>query len=482
MKNIIQFLTGIFLLCSCEGILDDQIPIHNTVDGNVVTDEASAEVALTGAYSYLAGENWEFGYLGPLSNLAGIFGYRNISTVPVYDDAVLNNDFDYEDRTLLQQWKGAYEMILSANWVIDRVEAADDSKFSGNRKKEIVAEARFLRFFGHYVLFRMFCKFYDINSEEGLLFREEPVSVGNHIMARLNVAESYEKLLADLDYTIENGPAFKDAYHASGDAAKAFKAEVLMMRGKTEDYQQVVLLAEELIAKYPLAMSLDELYREGATSSEVIFARFQSQKDTWDTPEMKDFCYSNKYALSEHLLFLLQGSGYFDWYQGETIVYNPQGGTSTYENTVVKMAPTGKSNEEIKATTKVLYMRAAELYLLKAEAIARMSGNVAEVRKLINDNLFIRAGHPLIADQAYTKEELLNEIYKAYLVELSLENGIEFPLSVRFTDLQTGMRCLISQKRNLNSEADMWKAIQPIPKEEVRVNNLLKQNEGYPVK
>lgn len=127
-------------------------------------------------------------------------------------------------------------------------------------------------------------------------------------------------------------------------------------------------------------------------------------------------------------------------------------------------------------------MRAAELYLLQAEAVARKSGKVSEVRRLINDNLFSRAAHPWIADQSYTKEELLYEVYKAYLVELSLENGIEFPLSVRFTDIQTGMRCLISQKRNLTSEADMWKAIQPIPKEEVRVNNLMKQNEGYPTK
>jgi|GEM_PF-5715012 hypothetical protein len=482
MKNIIQLLISIFLWCSCEGILDDQIPVHHTVDGNVVTDETSAEVALTGTYSYLSGEFWEFDYLGPLSNLAGIFGYRNVSTIPVYDDAVLDNNFDYENRTLLNQWQGAYQMILSANWVIDRVEAVADSKFSGNRKKEIVAEARFLRFFGHYYVFRMFCKFYDIHSEEGLLYREEPVGVGNHMMARLNVADSYEKLLADLNDVIENGPEFTDAYHASRDAAKAFKAELLMMRGTEDDLTEVITLTEELIAKYPLAASLEELYRDGAASSEVIFARFQSQKDTWGTPRMKDFCYSNKYTLSEHLLFLLQGSGYFNWYQGETIVYDPQGNTSTYENTVVKMAPTGKSNEEIKATTKMLYMRAAELYLLQAEAVARKSGKVSEVRRLINDNLFSRAAHPWIADQSYTKEELLYEVYKAYLVELSLENGIEFPLSVRFTDIQTGMRCLISQKRNLTSEADMWKAIQPIPKEEVRVNNLMKQNEGYPTK
>ena len=84
------------------------------------------------------------------------------------------------------------------------------------------------------------------------------------------------------------------------------------MRGTEDDLTEVITLTEELIAKYPLAASLEELYRDGAASSEVIFARFQSQKDTWGTPRMKDFCYSNKYTLSEHLLFLLQGSGYFN--------------------------------------------------------------------------------------------------------------------------------------------------------------------------
>lgn len=488
MKNILWLLVSLLFFASCEGILDRQIPEHNTVDGNVVTDEPSAEVALTGAYSYLAGADWEFYYIEVPANLAGTLWctYRAASTGSTsgqgYDYDLIDNTLSYDNSNILGQWKGAYEMVLAANWVIDRVENVADNKFKGNRKNEILAEARFLRFFAHYYVFKLFCKFYDINSAEGLIYREEPVSVSNHMVARLNVADSYGKLLADLDYVIENGPDFTDSYHASKDAAKAFKAEVLMMRGNKDDYQAVINLADELIARYPLEKKLDDLYSKGGVASEAIFARFQSQKDTWNTPVMKTFSYNTNYYLTEHLLNLIQGSGYYDWFQGETIVYDPQGNPSTYRNTLVKMAPTGKSNEEIKATTKVFYMRAAALYLLKAEAVARQSSDVDKVRTIINDNLFSRASHPVIASQSYTNDELLAEVYKAYLVEMALENGIEFPLAVRFTNPQTGMRYLISQKRNLNSEQDMWKAIQPIPQEEVRVNNLMKQNAGYPEK
>lgn len=488
MKNIFWLFISLLFFTSCESILDDQIPEHNTVDGNVVTDEASAEVALTGAYSYLAGASWEFYYIEVPGNLAGTLWctYRASNTSSTsgdgYDYELIDNAFTYENTTILGQWKGAYEMVLAANWVIDRVEAVGDHKFSGNRKKEILAEARFLRFFAHYYVFKLFSKFYDINSAEGVIYREKPVSVSNHMVARLNVADSYTKLLADLDYMIENGPRFTDAYHASKDAAKAFKAEVLMMRGNKEDYQTVINLTDELMARYPLENTLDGLYSKGSASSEVIFARFQSQKTTWGTPVMKTFSYNTNYYLTEHLLNLIQGSDYYGWYQGETIVYDPQGKPSTYRNTLVKMAPTGKSNEEIKATTKVFYMRASELYLLKAEAVARLTGDPVKVRTIINDNLYSRANRPAIPEQAYTSDELLAEVYKAYLAEMALENGIEFPLAVRFNDPQTGKRYLISQKRNLNSEQDMWKAIQPIPQEEVRVNNLMKQNAGYPEK
>lgn len=488
MKNIFWLFIGLLFFTSCEGILDSQIPEHNTVDGNVVTDQASAEVALTGAYSYLAGASWEFYYIEVPGNLAGTLWctYRGTSTNSTsgggYDYELIDNAFTYENTIILDQWKGAYEMVLAANWVIDRVEAVGDNKFSGDRKKEILAEARFLRFFAHYYVFKLFCKFYDINSPEGLIYREKPVGVGSHMVARLDVAGSYAKLLADLEYVIENGPRFTDAYHVSRDAAKAFKAEVLMMRGNKEDYQTVIDLADDLMARFPLENTLAGLYSKGSVASEVIFARFQSQKATWSTPVMKTFSNNINYYLTEHLLNLVQGSDYYGLYQGETIVYNPQGIPSTYRNTLTKMAPTGKSNEEIKATTKVFYMRAAELYLLKAEAVARLTGDGAKVRPIINDHLYSRANRPAIPDQAYTSNELLAEVYKAYLAEMALENGIEFPLAVRFNDPLTGERYLISQKRNLNSEQDMWKAIQPIPQEEVRVNNLMKQNAGYPEK
>ncbi len=488
MRNILQLLLGVLFLGACEGILDEQIPEHNTVDGNVVTDENSAEVALTGVYSYLQGENWEYYYLESFANLAGTYwGTRRAAITGQtegagYDYELIDNDFTYDNTYILEEWRGAYNMILAANWVIDRVELCPDNKFNGTRKQEIIAEARFMRFFGHYYLFRLFCKFWDLESSEGVLYREVPVSVSNHIAPRLSVAESYEKLLADLDYVIDNGPDFKDAYHASRDAAKAFKAELLMMRGTEEDFTEVMALTEELIAKYPLESTLADLYTKGASASEVIFARFQSQKDTWNTPAMVNFCYGDYYGfLPSALLNLIQGdSGYFEWYQSDVVNYSPQGNSQIYHNGVKKMTPTGKTNEEIKATTKVFYMRAAELYLLRAEAIARKTGDVTAVRSLINDHLFSRAGHPEIPNQNYSKELLLNEIYKAYLLELALENGIEYPVAVRFIDPQTQMRYLIGQKRYLNSEADMWKSIQPIPQEEIRVNTLMQQNEGYP--
>lgn len=490
MKKILFAMIIGALLCSgCEGILDRQIPVHNTVDGNVVTDQASAEVALIGAYSHLAQSRWEFYYITTFGNLAGTMWskYRaaqsSATTGVGYDYDQIDNTLQYDDSYIVGDWKAVYNMILSANWVIDRVEQVSDNRFTGNRKNEILAEARFIRFFGHYYIFRLFARFWDVNSTEGILYRDAPVSISNQLVARLNVSDSYDRLLEDLDYVIENGPDFTDAYHASKDAARAFKAELLMMRGSEADYQEVISLADAVLPRFTLESSLPSLFSKGATSSEVIFARFQSLSDTWATPVMRTFSLNVNYFVPELILnYIEPGSAYDNLYQGETIYYDPQGNPSTYHNTLVKMAPTGKTVEDVKQSTKVFYMRAAELHLLKAEAIARRSGDASQVRNIINTHIYSRANYPAIPAVSFSKAELLEEVYKAYLLEIGLENGIEFPLALRFFDASTNTRKIIRQKRNLESEADMWRVILPIPQEEMRVNSLMVQNEKYPEK
>ena len=57
MRLLIISLTILSLLglAGCENMFEKEMPPHNLVDGNVITDETTAEPVLNGIYSYLEG-------------------------------------------------------------------------------------------------------------------------------------------------------------------------------------------------------------------------------------------------------------------------------------------------------------------------------------------------------------------------------------------------------------------------------------------
>lgn len=56
------------------------------------------------------------------------------------------------------------------------MEPLPTSMFEGERKAEIIAEAKIMRAYGHYHLLRYFTQFYDTKSEYGALLRDEFVT------------------------------------------------------------------------------------------------------------------------------------------------------------------------------------------------------------------------------------------------------------------------------------------------------------------
>lgn len=71
------------------------------------------------------------------------------------------------------------------------------SMFEGERKAEIIAEAKIMRAYGHYHLLRYFTQFYDTKSEYGALLRDEFVTTTNIAQSRDNVANTYKLILEE---------------------------------------------------------------------------------------------------------------------------------------------------------------------------------------------------------------------------------------------------------------------------------------------
>src|SRR5690606_8188085 len=90
---------------------------------------------------------------------------------------------------------------------------------------------------------------------------------------RSSVKESFEYILQDIDYAIENAADRRPVFNANKTAAKALKMRVLMLHGQSPDYTEVIKLADEILGNpdYQLESSLRDLMQvKGLTSKEVI--------------------------------------------------------------------------------------------------------------------------------------------------------------------------------------------------------------------
>lgn len=142
MKLKIVYTTTLLLLLaitSCESYLD-KVPPHNLVENNAIVDAASAEVALIGTFTPFKEMNpASFGanYISDASHMIGF----TTGTYRTFDIQLEANVFITGDA-----WDDCSDIINSANFVIEKTKMVEDSQFQANRKQEIIAEAKFLRF------------------------------------------------------------------------------------------------------------------------------------------------------------------------------------------------------------------------------------------------------------------------------------------------------------------------------------------------
>lgn len=217
---------------SCEDQLN-ALPTQSKVEGNVIVDQASAEIALNGVYYRFAsgGESqdepailWASYHELTSPILTGYFTYA-------FGGSPLEETFYPTDNNILNTWSNAYSLINAANGVIEQMEALSSTLFTGNRKAEIIAEAKLMRAYGHYNLLRYFCRFDDTESEYGALIRDEFVTTNNIAKSRSDVKSTYTFILEDLEEAIKNAPLENKNIYGNQWIAKAMKARVLILRG-----------------------------------------------------------------------------------------------------------------------------------------------------------------------------------------------------------------------------------------------------------
>lgn len=480
MKKILIVLSIIISLTGCQ-LVDvlDQEPMYELDLEGAITTPDMAELALNGVYSYLPNTSLE--YL--LTTLSGSF----MSGAMLRGDFITSgNAIYYSERYLPTltyssfgngEWTSDYNVIKNVNYLLTALESIDESEFQEGRKEEMIGECHFLSALAYFRILRQFGEYWDMSSEYGVLIRDELPSVSNAEKARATVAQSYEEIFKHLEIALAQAPEYTTSTQASVQAARALKAVVLFYQG---EYSEAAIAADEAItAVNPLDGSYLNVFTNTSTSKEVIFCRgFGSDEASSMSYYPSQAFSSGLWGATDSYLNIIEGDPRKDLViLNKDITYRD---TLRNVNVVNKMYPSGEA-------IPVIFLRTAELYLIKAEALARSNASIVDAWAPIKE-LRGRVGSSSLAEPA-TREELMNEIFKEWWVEMAFENWHEWFAVQRFDRLLDMNASLAKQLEEEQKKGDNyaetfmrqleWKKIYSIPTGEINANPACVQNPGY---
>ena len=447
--KIIHFILLIGLIsCDTVGPLDE-LPPNNLVEGNLFVTRDDALAVLRGAYLQLADESY---YTGIITIPAlGATSLRSLSSVPG-SFSFLDNLTGGEGEDL---YASCYQLINVANHVIQGVQNMEASQITEETRREILGEAYFLRALGHFDVLRFFGYFFDFDSKYGVILREVPFVLQDKDKARSTVEESYQHILTDLELAIENISLVSEKYYANKITVYALQARVLLYMAAaknhdTETYSAASLAAEQALSLGNVMLDDYESIFNGMNSAETIF-EINNAAVGLTAPRNTIFEF-----------FYFPADEYINFMTGD-----PR------ENTILSNAFGQTVVNKYSQRDILILFRAAELFLIKSEAQARIGNNTS--LSLSRDALNAirqQRGVELIPNTVNTPEELLNLIHSEIRKDFAFEGGHEW-----FSLVRLGLDAVQDRNSAVASEALFMLGI---PERELQFNALCEQNPGYP--
>lgn len=465
-NNIFLFCAGLLLAYGCGKQLN-ALPQQALVSGNAITSQQNANTALNGVYYLFANAtatqtNWinneTYGAI-----LTGYMGYGG-GDIPEENNQLGNTNFTSE-------WSRYYNLVNGANGVIDGVTPLDSNLFTNGRKQQILAEARFMRAYGHMKLLLWFGQWNDIDSKYGIILRDQFITSDNILKARTTVRDSYSFIQADIDAAIAGASTTGSNVYVNRWSAMALKMRMLLSRGQNDDYARCAALGDSIINNGPYALennTKDIFYAKGLTSSEVMLG-IQPQPNQGAlgrnvTGNFAPVRGVNFYVATNALKTLLAGDPRLSWIVGGDGRY----GKGYY---FIKYITGNLTPSQL---SEVAYaFRLTEIYLMEAEALVRAGSNIPKARSLLKI-VMTRAGVTDFSavDNATSNSALLVQLYLEYARNLLAEDEQEYFALLRLP-LAT-----VTQLRPTITSTQQY--ILPIPPDEFQHNPLLgDQNPGY---
>jgi len=472
MKHIKYFigLTFIMVMASCD--IDDIESNNLLLENTVIVDEASAVNMLNRIYnSGLRNRFYGDGggilnegiveYMSTYDQYIDYLGTTHSNLVGFNENKVLENDTSIE-ATYIE----LYSNINLINFFIELIEHGN-ANVDSERENELIAEGRFFRALAHFNLLRIFGQFYDLNSPLGVVVRLTPKR-DNLEAPRNSVQESYNAIIADLQFAVDNAASGRDHFYVSATTARALLAKVQLYAG---DYTNAATNALSVINNsdgYGLNPSFDDIFVE-RYGSETLLAAFIGPTGFEEGNQGSLF---SKSIMGPTNTFIdladaqdgISNNGSTDFSTG----YDPRFSLAFDSNLPFRKYPNGLSGSSQSVNT-IQALRMGEIYLIYAEAEARRSGGVLPNALARLNEIRDRAGvtTKILTDQT----TLLEDIRQEKVLELYAETAEHWFDLVRYHAL--GNIDALSVKPTLTS---INQFILPIPINAILGNSLLAPN------
>ncbi len=445
------FLSG---SCSLNIPLEDQFS-----DPDAITDVLSARSLLASAYDGLPQHVFEY------SVLSDDF----CPTQHLERDATLKNLYDWREVEMTELagtlWTEYYMVVAEVNALLARignVVTLDDTE--EEEKERIICEAKALKAWCYFDLLRLFAPRYKGNElKNGIILKDR---VELDFLPRSTIKDCVEEIRRLLKEARSEKNTLKNVYWLSDKGVAYLQVELELYAG---NYSAVLELTENLESMYPESVLGAEVYETLWSSNESdarIFAKYQLSQ-IYEEIRFETFDKGDYLVLTDEMKYE-EGDIRKKWSEVEFVMPD--------SHEVRLLGKYNKMNRDETTSKYVNMARAAGMWLMRAEALARLEQD-GEAVKLMNRMMERRGA--TVWDVNLSGDGLINRILEERKKEFVGEG-------VRFFDMK---RCGIPAKRYSNYgsresatiKVDDYRWTLPIPASEYRYNTLVEQNEGWPM-
>lgn len=486
IKYTAVVLTGL-LSCvtnsSCKKLLEVEAPINSITTKDVFSSDDQAEMAVAAMYSLMVNSDNYFSD-GGVSIAGGLssdelYAYYGSAQPSFYQ--ANTNSLLADNATTKDLWVSAYNIIYQANSIIEGIGESTATTLSVRARKQLTAEARFIRAFSFLYLTNLFgdvplALTVDFNKTQRMT-RTPQQQVYNQIVDDLKAAQSG----LPEDYSASG--SLQERIRPNKWAATALLARVHLY---LKDYPQALAEAKSVIDQqglYHLEEDLGNVF--APTSKEAIW----QLKQAADHPTTRN-------ATKEGNAFIPSpwgtGPAFFCITDQLLNAFDPndkrrvQWMAQTDNSSVSGMPPgitwfphkykLGLHNSIPGMDPSEYYtgLRLAEMYLVQAEAQANGAGG-GPVAAIDDLNLLRQRADIDLLPEDLTETQVKAAVEKERQTELFAEWGHRW-FDLKRTGKASSVLSAIPLKQPWKGDDQL---LYPIPPSELRVNAALKQNKGY---